>query len=240
MKNHDLNLKLTYVIGFILSLITLSSCSIHGTYKNRLNNDYGADWVKLNNDNTFEFINWGHMTGYGYTKGSWKKINDSIYLTEFKPKLPKTNQLTEINDGKKIIQLVRKDNDPLSPNYIKINGILDSVKSGWDGNYSYEKFETANRIEVYELGQTQGEIGQIIADFKTDCNTCSYKITIDWDKIGFKRVYVLDSIWIHKNNKLYPINSTTQKLSNYYKKTDTIKPFSPWINSWNSMTDGFK
>jgi len=235
-----LNLKLTYIIGFILSIITLSSCSIHGTYKNQFNSDYGASWIKINKDNTFEFINWGYMTGYGYTKGSWKKNNDSINLTEFKPKLPKTNELIEIYDGKKNIQLVGKDGKPMLPNYLKINGILDTIKSDSNGNYSYKEFEKADRIEVFDLGKVQGEIGQIIADFKTDCNTCSYIIIIDWDQIGFKKVYDLDSIWLHKNNILYTIDSTTQNVSDFYKKTNDVKPKSLWINSWNSMTNGFK
>ncbi|WP_188463418.1 hypothetical protein [Bizionia arctica] len=239
-----MNLKFTFIIGFFSSLIIFSSCSIQGTYKDRLNNNYSSDWIKINTDSTFEYITWGHMTGYGYTKGLWKEMNDSIYLTEYIPKIPKTNQLTEINDGNKNIQLIGKDGNPLLPNYIKINGVLDSIKSAWDGNYSYKKFETADRIEVFDLGKTQGEIGQIIADFKTDCNTCSYKIIIDWDEIGFKRVYVRDSIWLYKNNRLYPVDSAIQKSSNgknrYYKKTDTVKPISLWIKSWNSMKNGYE
>jgi hypothetical protein len=184
------------------------------------------------------------MTGYGYTKGIWKEINDTIYLTEFKPKLPKTNHLIEINDGNKKIKIIGKDGKPLLPNHIKINGVLDSIQSDWDGNYSYKKFEKANRIQVFDLGNLQGEIGQLIADFKTDCNTCSYKIIIDWDKIGIKRVHNLDSVWVYRNNRLYPADSNFQELSNgktqYYKKTDSIKPFRFWINSWNNMKNGFE
>jgi hypothetical protein len=239
-----LNLRFTFIIGFFLSLILLSSCSIHGTYKNRFNDGYGSGWIKVNSDNTFEYITWGHMTGYGYTKGSWQEINDSIYLSEFEPKLPFTNELIEINDGNQNIKLIGKDGNPLLPNYIKINGVLDSTQSDWEGNYSYKKFETADRIEVFDLGKIQGEKGQLIADFKTDCNTCSYEIIIDWDKIGFKKVYNLDTVWLNKNNKLYPIDSSLERLSNgkirYYKKTDTVKPISLWINSWNSMKNGFE
>jgi hypothetical protein len=105
-----LNLRLTNIIGVVTSLIIFSSCSIHGTYKNRFNSDNLANWIKINPNNTFEFIALGHMMDYGYTKGSWEKRNDSIFLTKFEPKLPSTNQLIELNDVKKNIKLSRLNN----------------------------------------------------------------------------------------------------------------------------------
>ena len=43
LKNHNLNLKFTFVIGFFFSLIMFSSCSIHGIYIERLNRFYRED-----------------------------------------------------------------------------------------------------------------------------------------------------------------------------------------------------
>lgn len=221
------------------------SCSIHGSYKNRFNNGYGSSWVKINSDNTFEYITWGHMTGYGYSKGSWNKINDSIFLTPFEPKLPKTNELIEINNNTRNINLVDNKGKTLFPSYLKINGEIDSITSDFNGNYSISKFNEVNRIEVFDLGNTEGKIGQIIANFKTECANCSYRIIIDWDKIGFKRAYGLNTTWIYnKKNRLYPIDSLGMIRLNdkpmYYKKIDSVKPINFSINSWNSMKNGFE
>ncbi|WP_417201457.1 hypothetical protein [Bizionia sp.] len=238
-----MNKKFRNIIGLVFTALIISSCSIYGTYRNRFNNGHGSDWIKINSDKTFEYINWGHMTGYAYVKGSWKEKNDSIFLTKFDPKPPTSNKLIEIKDEKRNIKLLGKNEKPLMPVYIKINGVLDSIKSDWDGNYSYSNFKSVNRIEVYDLGSTQGEIGQIIADFKTDCNNCSYKLIIDWDKISLKKIDILDSIWTFRRNRLYPIDSKIQNSINdkirYFKKTDTIIPLKPWINSWNNMSNGF-
>ncbi len=45
------------------------------------------------------------MAGYGYTKGSWTANQNIIYLNELEPKLPTTNELIEIHDGKRTINI---------------------------------------------------------------------------------------------------------------------------------------
>ena len=241
-ENRNLNLRLKYIIGIILTSIIFSSCAIHGTFENRFNDEHGASWIKINSNSTFEYITWGHMTGYGYTKGSWEKVNNSISLTESEPIIPKTNQIIETKNGNKNINLIRKDGTPLFSYYLKLNGILVNKQSDWDGNYSYKKIGKISRIEIF--ASSENKIGQKVADFKTNCKTCSYKIIVDLKKVGFKSIYNLDSLWVFKNNRFYPINSAKQKLNKgktrYYKKTDSIKLFSLWINSWNNMKNGFE
>ena len=233
--------KLSISIIFIFLFVSLNSCKVGDTYELTSNNGNSSDWIQLNNDNTFEYAHLVHIGGFSYVKGEWKVKNDTLILSQFEEKPPLRNKIIELKDSNNSIQIFDKKNETLIINRLTINENRDTIFTDIDGLYKYsKKFKGIERIKVYELEPEN----VLIADFKTNCNNCSYKIIVDYDKIA-KRLFIpLPDKWLLTNGKLKPLNNPyfdTEK--DIFIKSDSkiFKRYNGWQKwSYKRMKNGYE
>ncbi|MDC9721770.1 MAG: hypothetical protein PSN34_03220 [Urechidicola sp.] len=128
---------------FTIVLITLffvfSCTSPKGFYKHNINSSRSSLWIEFKSDHTYEYTEFGDMTWYRKVAGAWKKVGDTIYLNESKPKLIKS-KLVEFSTKKKRHIQVREDEKFGYPGLlIGVNDKIDSIYTDFEGIYYINK-----------------------------------------------------------------------------------------------------